>query len=265
VNTNATIRLARGGYHDCADGEACLFEWFNWLTIRQSTDNRPADVSPVLYQYGMSLNDALPDDKRQQLARFLPNGISPLSGTYGDGKDETRCYMALDWLIRICAPAWLDLAGLTAEAGALRDLGRVSGPESVRSASPGVDTAVAAAWAAAAVAAVAPWDAAWSAAWSAARAAAWDAAVAAARAAAAAAAVDAAVDAARYAAWDAVVTAAGDAVGDAAVDAARAAARAAAGDAAWDAAWDALATTVAQLQDSAIGLYDSMLTGEWPS
>jgi hypothetical protein len=240
----AAIRLVKGAGHDCADGAGCLFEWFNWLTINRSTDARPADVSPVLHQYGMQLNDALPDGKRQQLARFLPNGVSPLAGTYRDGKDEARGYMALDWLIRTYAPAWLDLAGLTAEASPLRDLDCVSGPESARAASPVVNAAAAAA-AAAAEARAAAWDAAWAAAW------------------------DAAGDAAGTAAWTAAGTAAGAAAWTAARDAARDAAGDAAGAAAWtaarDAAWDALAPTVAQLQDSAISLYDLMITGEWPS
>ena len=62
---------------------------------------------------------------------------------------------------------------------------------------------------------------------------------------------------------------AGDAAGDAAWAAARAAARAAAWAAAWAAARDAaraeLAPTVTLLQASAIELYDTLITGEWPS
>jgi hypothetical protein len=220
VTSTGTITLAKGAHsakQECDDPERCLFEWYNWLTRHQHTDSRPPGVSPVLHQYGMSLNDILPDDRRQELTRFLPNGNDRLAGTEGDGKDETRGYIALDWLIRTYTPAWLDLAGLTAEATALRDLRRIADLVTAKDAGPVVRQASSKA------------------------AAAWDAAGA----------------AAGSAAW----AAAGSAAGSAAWVAARAAARAAAGAA----ARDKLAPTVAELQTSAIALYDQLITGEWPA
>jgi hypothetical protein len=226
--STATIRLARGNGHDCGkDEEGCLFEWYNWLTRQRSTDACPPGVSKVLHVFGMRLNDALPDDRRQELVRFLPNGTSPLAGTAGDGRDETRGYMALDWLIRTYLPAWLELAGL--DAAQLRAHARVDSLASAQS----IGLVVRAAWDAAG-------DAAGDAA---AGAAAWDAAGDAARAAAG--------DAAWAAAW----VAAGDAAGDAAWVTAWVAAGAV--------ARDMLAPTVARLQDSAIALYDQMIPGEW--
>ena len=65
--------------------------------------------------------DDLHATDRQRLVPFLPRMV----GTAGDGQDEARSYLALDWLIRTYTPAWLDLAGLTAEATALRDLRRI--------------------------------------------------------------------------------------------------------------------------------------------
>ena len=205
----AAIALAKGSHpapaDDCDNPERCLFEAYNWLTRHQHTDSRPPGVSPVLHAFGMSLNDILPDDIRQELKRFLPNGTDRLAGTEHDGKDETRGYIALDWLIRTYTPAWLDLVGLTAEAAALRDLRSIADLVTAQSAGPVVRDAsskAAAAW-------VATWDAAGAAAGAAARAAAWAAAG----------------------------------------DAARAAARA------------KLAPTVAELQTSAITLYDVLITG----
>ena len=225
----ATITLAKGQHETCEDG-MCLFEAYNQITRREQTDACPPGVSPVLHIYGMRLNDVLPDDRRQELKRYLPNGTDVLAGTAGDGLDGVRAWMALDWLIRVYAPAWLDLAGLAGEASALRNLAPVT------------DSATAeAARLAGAAAGDAARAAAWAAAWAAARDAAWAAAWAAAGAAA------------RDAAWDA----AGAAAGDAARDAARAAAR----DAAWAAAGAALAPTVARLQDSAIALYADLITG----
>jgi hypothetical protein len=276
--STTTVKLARGGGHDCGqDEEGCLFEWYNWLTHQHVGDDCPPGVSAVLHKFGMSLNDVLPDGKRQELARFLPNGTSPLAGTAGDGKDETRGYLALDWLVRTYLPAWLELAGIDT-AGVLRGQARVDTLERARLIGPLVrsarDKAAAAVTAAVAVdvAVAAARDAAWTAAVAAARdaavaaawTAAWDAAVDAAGTAAVAAAGAAAGDVAVAAAVDVAVDAAGTAAWDAAGDVARAAAWDAAWDAARDAARDKLAPTVALLQDSAIVLYDAMIRGEWP-
>jgi len=245
-----TITLTRGAHETRADG-VCLLEAAAWFAGKSHTDH-PACVSPVLAAYGRSLNDALPDDSRQLLVPFVP--LMP--GTAGDGLDEARGYLALDWLIRVHAPAWLDLAGLADEARALRDLSRITDLAAAQAAGPVVLTARNKATDARNT----TWDAAWDAAGDAARDPAWDAAWAAAGAAAKAAAWDAAAgeaagDAARAAAWDAARDTARDAAGNAAWD-----------DAAWDAAWDAardvLAPTVTQLQESAIVLFSAMIHPE---
>jgi hypothetical protein len=235
-----TITLYKGAHKpppdNCTNPERCLFEAYNWLTRQRHTDACPPGVSPVLHTYGMNLNDALDDTRRQELTRYLPNGADRLASTAHDGRDETRSYIALDWLTRIYTPAWLDLAGLTAEAASLRELRRVADSVAAKAAGPVLRQAREKS----------------DAAWAAAGAAAWDAAWAAAGAAAGAAARAAAGDAARAAAWDAAWAAAGDA------------ARAAAGDAARAAAGDKLAPTVTDLQMSAIALYDVLISGEWP-
>ena len=181
------IHLAKGAhYGNCTDPERCLMEWYNWLSRQVHTDSCPPDVSPVLHEFGLALNDLLPDAQRQELVRYLPLGAkpSPLAGSRGDGLDEQRGYLVLDWLIRAYTPAWLDLAGLAAEATALRDLRRIVTLAAAQAAVPVVRTAGDAAWDAAR-------NAAGDAAWAAARNAAW------------AAAGDAAGDAARNAARDA--------------------------------------------------------------
>ena len=240
---DTAIVLHQGGHDeppaDCDNPERCFFEWYNWLTRQRHTYDLPPGVSPVLHGFGMNLNDLLPNDTRQQLTRFLPNGEDRLAGTASDGKDETRSYLALDWLIRVNLPAWLDLAGLADEATALQELAPITDMDTAAAAGPVVRAArdkAAAAWAAAGAAAGA-------AAWDAARDAAWAAAWAAAGAAAGAAAWDAAWDAA----WAAAGAAAWDAARDAAWDAARAAARA------------KLAPTVARLQADAIRLFERMI------
>ncbi len=177
------LTLTKGG-HSSREAGLCLLEATAWYAGKDHSDAPPC-VSPVLRTFGVSLNDVLPDGRRQELKPLIP----VLVGTAGDGLDEARSYMALDWLIRTYTPAWLDLAGLTAEAQSLRDLRRIVDMVAAEAAGPVVRAARTKS------------DAAWDAAWDAARDAAWDAAWAAAWDAAWDAARDAAWAAARDAAW----------------------------------------------------------------
>jgi len=235
-----TLQL-KAGSHRPDSGEACLLEAVSFVAGEPWSD-RPQCVSQILGAYGRKLNDVLPDSKRQQLVPLIPK----LIGTAGDGLDEQRSYLALDWLIRTYLPTWMRLvpalvpqADLIAGRGPIRTLDDAAAiGDLVREAA----AQSAAAWAAAGAAAG---DAAGDAAWDAAGAAAWDAAW----------------DAAGGAAWDAARAAAWDAARAAAWDAAWAAARAAARAAAGAAAWDAMAPTVGALQDSAITLFGTMISG----
>src|SRR2546430_1512329 len=104
----ATLILDKGA-HDTRDDGVCLMEAVALFADEAHTDS-PRCVSPVLTTFGVRLNDVLPDGKRQLLKPLIPE----LVGTADDGLDETRSYMALDWLVRTWTPAWLELAGLTA-------------------------------------------------------------------------------------------------------------------------------------------------------
>ena len=251
------ITLAKGQHAgDCDDPERCLFEWYNFLARAEHTDRCPPGVSPVLHVFGMRLNDALPDDRRQELRRYLPNGTSPLAGTAADGKDTARAWIAADWVIRTVVPAWLELAGLDSDAEKLRQLPRVDGAEVARGARVTIRAAKDNAYAAR--------TEAWKKirAYADADAAAYAAAYA---AAAAAAAADAYAAAAAYADADAAAYAA--AYADAA--AAAAADRRLMYDQVYKASREAaaarLAPVAAVVQDSAIALYDVLITGEWPA
>ncbi|HET6849854.1 MAG TPA: hypothetical protein VFH74_13390, partial [Gaiellales bacterium] len=225
------------------DTGVCLLEAVAWWAGEDHSD-QPDCVSVVLGTFGRNLNDVLPDGRRQELVRFVPL----LPGTRGDGRDEDRSYLALDWLIRTYTPTWLELRPELADVAAeLRSLRRIVDLTAAQAAGPIVRNAQEKARAAGAAA------------WAAARAAAWAAARDAARAAAGDAARDAAWDAAGDAARDAAGAAARDAARDAAWAAARDAARDAARAAARDAARDALQPTVDALQTSAIDLYAAMI------
>ena len=146
-----TITLDKGSHENPDDG-MCLLEAVAYVQGEPFSDH-PKCVSPVLGEFGRHLNDVLPDDLRQQLIPF----IALLPGTAGDGLDEARGYLALDWLIRTFTPAWLELAGLGEEARGLRKLGRIVDMVSAERAAPvvraGRDKAAAAGAAACAAAA----------------------------------------------------------------------------------------------------------------
>ncbi|MGH3883429.1 MAG: hypothetical protein ACRDRC_08510, partial [Pseudonocardiaceae bacterium] len=114
------IILERGAHHSPTEG-LCLMEAVAYVRGIPHTD-RPGCVSPVLGDFGRTINDTVPDDLRQQLVPL----IRVLPGTAGDGLDEQRGYLALDWLIRTWLPAWLDLVpSCRDDAMRLRALGAI--------------------------------------------------------------------------------------------------------------------------------------------
>ena len=243
------------GRHDNFGQGHCAMELADYLDRRRQkrrvpkTDrltDRPKCVSNVIGAFVRDWNDSLPDDDTR--TRLLGTIVPQLLDTATCGADEEeRARMATDWLARVCAPAWLDLAGLTDHSAALRAMAPIVSDASARDASVTLSAAYSAADAAAR---------------SAARSAACSAADAAARSAACSAAYSAAYSAARSAARSAAYSAA-DAAADAAArsaacsaaySAAYSAADAAADAAAYSAAYLALAPTVAALQASAVDL-----------
>jgi len=232
-----SVVLARGS-HSNADAGMCIMEAVSYFADEPFSD-RPRCASSVLTAFGIRLNDSLPDDLRQLLVPLIPQIV----GTRGDGLDIKRAYMAVSWSVRVCAPAWLELAGLAEEAASLRSLLPVDGPESARAARIGAQAARKAA------------SEKRSQNWERFYAAADGAAVAAAAAAADADAVAAVAVAAAVAAV--AVAAAGAAV--AAVAAAAAAAAAGRYAAIYKAGMDRIAPTLLEMRMSAIELFGAMI------
>jgi hypothetical protein len=230
------------GTHATPDEGRCAMEWVSHLAGEPHSD-QPLCVSPVLRAVCIALNDGLDDEPRQALRPYLSRTI----GTAGDGLDDARAWMALDWLIRDYSPCWLESGGLAGLAAELRSLEPVLDEPSLRSALSRLEAARSAARAGRGLGS-------WSAARSVARELAWSCAGAAAWAGARLAVGDMAGDraraAARVLASDAAATAAEQAVSTAA-PAGRAATKAA--------AQAALAPTVEQLRRSVFGLLDRML------
>ena len=169
-----TITLAKGSHASFEQG-ACLLEGVSYVAGESFTDS-PQCASKILGAFGRSLNDVLPDEKRQRLVPLVPLIV----GTAGDGFDQERGLMAADWLIRVYTPTWLRLANLDEAAVSLESLPRQASWDDVEAAVPVVREAKRQA--------VAAGDAAWDAARVAARVAAWALAANAARVASGAAA-----------------------------------------------------------------------------
>ena len=149
--------LLRGNHKYPAQG-LCLTEAVAWMAGEPHSD-QPECCSPVLAAFGRAWNDGMRNnEERAQLLPFVPR----LIGTAGDAGAETRrADMALQWMINVQAPAWLELAGLSDHAETLRSMVRIDQSQLAAAGDAARDAARAATW---------------DAAWAAARAAAGDAA-----------------------------------------------------------------------------------------
>lgn len=168
------IELQKGA-HASREKGVCAMELAAWIAGEPHSDH-PACVSAALGALLRNWNDSVDHKFRQKLKPYIPRVV----GTGADGRSIARAWMAADWLVRVCAPAWLELAKLKEHAMALRTAEVIRDSASCARVQPLLEAAR-----------VAAGDAAMVAAWEAAREAAWDA-WAAASAAASAAARDAA-------------------------------------------------------------------------
>ena len=165
------------GSHKSLNEGACIMEAVAYVA-GESWSDRPACACPVISAFLRSWNDSLPTDAdRDRLLKPLVLQLIDTKAT--SDVEERRAYLALDWMIRVFTPKWLDLVpSLAPHTNRLRNLEEIADFAGASVAGASVRAAGAAAGAAA-------------------RAAAWDAAKAAARAAAGDAAGDAARAAAR--------------------------------------------------------------------
>jgi hypothetical protein len=110
-----TIVLERGKHRRLEEG-MCLLEAVAFIAGEDFSDE-PKCVSPVLAEFGRTLNDFLPDGARQRLVRLIPKLVGTIDPEQ-DQRDGLRCahWLAAHWL-----PAWLDLVPeLESHATALR-------------------------------------------------------------------------------------------------------------------------------------------------
>lgn len=236
------ITISHGSHPNRGD-ELCVMEAVAYVAGEPHGDH-PACACPVITKFLINWNDDLPTDADRE--RLLKPLVPLLVGTKSTPEvEKRRSDLAADWLIRECAPAWLELAGLKVHAEALRMNPTLENCQAAQRASA---VAVAAARAAASAAG---WAASRATARGAASAAGWSASRA---------VSDPAMDAASDAAWAAAKTAwtAMAAASDVAWAVAKTAAWTAAGPYAW-VAGPALAPTVEKLQLSAVELVKRMI------
>jgi len=119
--TSDQVRL-HPGTHTGQSGQLCLLEAAAVLAGEPLTDH-PRCVSPIVRTLGIRLNDLATHRQRQTLTRFLPH----LVVTAGDGKEDSRRWVALDFSLRTVWPRWVDRLGMQEEAAALRGLAPITG------------------------------------------------------------------------------------------------------------------------------------------
>jgi hypothetical protein len=108
------------GTHATPEDGMCAMEWVSYLAGEPHSD-QPACVSPVLRAFCTTFNDTLDDEPRQRLRAYLSRTV----GTAGDGLDEARSWVAMDWVIRTYAPRWLAAAGLIGRAHQMASLSAI--------------------------------------------------------------------------------------------------------------------------------------------
>ena len=119
----AALATLAKGQHDTPDDGMCAVEAAAWIAGDAFSDH-PICVSPVIAAFCRSWNDDLPQADRDRL--LLPL-VPRIIGTDGSPALEvSRSLMAADWLVREHTPAWLRLAGLTAQADMLKALPEIT-------------------------------------------------------------------------------------------------------------------------------------------
>ena len=113
--------ILKNGSHTTREDGMCAMEAVAWLAGEPHSD-RPECACPVIAEFLRPWNDGLPDDETR--TRLLGPLLPRIVGTRATPDVEMRrSYLALDWLARVCAPAWLGLTpSLAVHAAALRSL-----------------------------------------------------------------------------------------------------------------------------------------------
>ena len=116
----AALPPLSAGAHEHVDEGACFMEAVSYVAGEPWSD-KPACACPFLGAFMRAWNDDLPEADRDRLLRPL---VLRLVGSRSTPEVEARrSWLAMDWLVRTNAPAWLQLVpALVPHADALTDL-----------------------------------------------------------------------------------------------------------------------------------------------
>ena len=119
-----TMSLLSGSHKSLNEG-ACIMEAVAYVA-GESWSDRPACACPVISAFLRSWNDSLPTDADRD--RLLKPLVLQLIDTKAiTDVEERRAYLALDWMIRVFTPKWLDLVpSLAPHANRLRNLEKIA-------------------------------------------------------------------------------------------------------------------------------------------
>ncbi len=87
--SHQTVRLARGKHHDPEQG-VCVMELSSMLSGEGFTD-RPRAVCPVIASFLRSYNDAVDDERRQDLYAYAALAVGTLADPQTQGERVARC------------------------------------------------------------------------------------------------------------------------------------------------------------------------------
>ncbi len=107
----------RRGHSDDPSRGACAMDAVNWLAHGEHGDH-PICACPIISEFVIKGNDAMPDDVRQRLLNYLPR----IAGSRSPDHEARRLRVLVLGAVRVFAPIALDIAGLPAEAERLRSL-----------------------------------------------------------------------------------------------------------------------------------------------
>ena len=139
LNLDAVI-LKEGSHVKRSADALCVMEAVAWMAGEKHSD-QPTCACPVISTFLRNWNDHIKDDETR--TRLLKPLVPLLVNSKSTSDVELRrSYLALDWLARVQAPAWLSLqSDLKAHALALAGLTPLTSAEACREAQPMLDAA----------------------------------------------------------------------------------------------------------------------------
>ena len=113
--------VLRSGSHSDFEGftvnpPVCLWEAIGMSRNLNQTSDCPEDVSEILFLFTVSMNDMLPEARRQRLKDYRQSLLNTSGNPVADSK---VMYLAADWLVRTYLPAMLWVAGFEVPSEAL--------------------------------------------------------------------------------------------------------------------------------------------------